>query len=99
MFEELLIGENPQKTIHPKIIKASDPYIPFDKLETHLNNLEKLLKKNKVDEVKYLLNEILKSYKPSSKIVDHIFKEKFSNIEINQEQLKIKNNNVVKIKY
>ena len=99
LFEELLIGDDPQKTIHPKIIKASDPYIPFEKLEIHLNKLENLLKNNKVDEVKYLLKIVLKLYKSNSKIVDHIFNEKLSLIDSKQNQPKIKNNNVVKIKY
>ena len=32
LYEELLIGENPQKTNHPKILKASDAFIKFELL-------------------------------------------------------------------
>jgi len=39
LYEELLIGNNPQKTFHEKIMKAEDPFIPFSKLKVDLENL------------------------------------------------------------
>ncbi len=75
LYEELLIGDNPQKTNHSKIQKINDPYIPFDQLEVDLNNLKSLLDNNKVNEVKNLLNKLLKLYKSNSEIVDHIYIE------------------------
>ena len=75
LYEELLIGNNPQKTFHPKIQKTSDPFIPFEQLEKDLNILSKLLAENNVKEVKTIL-EKLNLYKSNSKIVDHIFIEK-----------------------
>ena len=33
LFEELLLGDNPQPTIHEKIKKAQDPFIPLFELE------------------------------------------------------------------
>ena len=79
LHEELLIGENPQKTKHLKIKKTSDPYIPFYQLEVDLNILKNLLDRNKSKEVKDLLSKILKSYKSNSRIVDHIYTEEISN--------------------
>ncbi len=76
LYEELLIGDNPVKTNHSKIKKINDPFIPLNKLEFELKKLEKLIEKNKVDKVKYLLHKIIKSYKSNSKIVDHIYSEK-----------------------
>ncbi len=78
LYEELLIGDNPQKTNHSKIQKISDPYIPFDQLEVDLNNLKNLLDNNKVNEVKNLLDKLLKLYKSNSEIVDHIYIEQLS---------------------
>ena len=75
LFEELLIGNNPQKTIHNKIKKIDDPFIPFDQLEKDLNILKNLIDQNKVLEVKTSLEKILKLYKSNSKIVDHIYNE------------------------
>jgi FlaA1/EpsC-like NDP-sugar epimerase len=75
LYEELLLGDNPQKTQHPKIQKAQDPLIPFNQLEGDLNNLKILLDYNKVLEVKELLAKIVKTYQSNSAIVDHFYLE------------------------
>jgi FlaA1/EpsC-like NDP-sugar epimerase len=75
LYEELLLGDNPQKTQHPKIQKAQDPFIPFNQLEVDLNNLKTLLDHNKVLEVKELLAKIVKTYQSNSAIVDHFYLE------------------------
>ena len=76
LYEELLIGDDPQKTNHPKIKKANDPFIPFAQLELELNNLKSLLDENSVNEVKNHLEKLLKLYKSNSNIVDHLYVEK-----------------------
>ncbi|MDC0977559.1 nucleoside-diphosphate sugar epimerase/dehydratase [bacterium] len=43
LYEELLIGDNPQKTNHPKILKTSDAFVQFELLEIELTNLKNLL--------------------------------------------------------
>jgi FlaA1/EpsC-like NDP-sugar epimerase len=97
LYEELLLGDNPQKTQHPKIQKAQDLFIPFNQLEVDLNILKTLLDNNKVLEVKELLTKIVKSYRSNSAIVDHVYLEqskfdKSSIVPIDDE------NKVVKIK-
>ena len=76
LYEELLIGNNPQKTNHPKIQKVNDPFIPLAQLDLELNNLKILLAENNVIEVKSLLEKIVKLYKSNSKIVDCLHLEK-----------------------
>ncbi len=39
LFEELLIGDNPQPTQHPRIMKAQEAYLPWPVLERHLQDL------------------------------------------------------------
>ena len=75
LYEELLLGDNPQKTQHPKIQKAQDPFIPFNQLEVDLNILKPLLDYNKVADVKEILAKIVESYKSNSEIVDHFYLE------------------------
>jgi FlaA1/EpsC-like NDP-sugar epimerase len=75
LYEELLLGDNPQKTQHPKIQKAQDSFIPFNQLEIDLNILKTVLDLNKVLEVKNLLAKIVKNYFSNSEIVDHIYLE------------------------
>ena len=76
LYEELLLGDNPQKTQHKKIQKAQDPFIPFDQLEVTLNILKNLIDNNKVAEIKEMLGKIVETYHSNSKIVDHIYLEK-----------------------
>ena len=75
LYEELLLGDNPQKTQHLKIQKAQDPFIPFNQLEIDLNILKTLLDHNKVLEVKELLTKIVKTYQSNSTIVDRVYLE------------------------
>ena len=75
LYEELLLGDNPQKTQHPKIQKAQDHFISFNELEVNLNNLKTLLDHNKVFEVKELIAKIEKTYQSNSAIVDHVYLE------------------------
>ena len=81
LYEELLLGDNPQETYHEKIKKAHDPFIPFNQLKIDLDNLSTLLENNKVAEVKSMLSKLVSSYKSNTGIVDHIY----------EEQLKSKN--------
>ncbi len=99
LYEELLLGDNPQKTQHPKIQKAQDPFIPFNQLEVDLNNLRTLLDHNKVFEVKELLTKIVKTYQSNSAIVDHVYleqskldKSSFVSVDEGNKVVKIKNN-------
>jgi FlaA1/EpsC-like NDP-sugar epimerase len=75
LYEELLLGDNPQQTQHPKIQKAKDPFIPFNQLEIDLNTLKNLLDHNKVLEVKEFLAKIVKTYHSNTAIVDHVYLE------------------------
>ena len=76
LYEELLIGNNPQKTNHTKILKIEDPFIPIEKLEKDLDNLKILLDENKADEVRHLLQKLFYSLKLNAQIIDHIHLEK-----------------------
>ena len=78
LYEELLIGDNPQKTYHQKILKAKDSFIPFSQLKIELDNLSNLLEKNKVADVKDILSKLVPSYQSNTKIVDHIYEEQLN---------------------
>jgi len=99
LYEELLIGDNPQKTSHEKIQKAQDPFIPFNKLKMDLDHLSNLIEENKVEEVKLILSNLVTSYQSNSKIVDHFYKQQ-SNLKTDLNSPKIINNDnkVVRIK-
>ena len=100
LYEELLIGDNPQKTYHEKIQKAQDPFIPFDQLKIDLDCLSALLEDNRAADVKDMLGKLLPSYQSNSKIVDHIHEEQL-NFKHNVKSHTIVNdqeNKVIRIK-
>jgi FlaA1/EpsC-like NDP-sugar epimerase len=100
LYEELLLGDNPQKTYHEKIQKAQDPFINFDKLKIELNNLSNLIEENKAEEVKNLLSDLVPAYKSNSKIVDYIYNEKLNSKNDFKSSITINNqkNKVIRIK-
>jgi FlaA1/EpsC-like NDP-sugar epimerase len=100
LYEELLIGDNPQKTYHEKIQKAQDPFISFSKLKIDLDHLLNLIEENKVEEVKHMLSNLVTSYQSNSEMVDHFYEQK-SNSKNDSTSTKIINsdqNKVIRIK-
>lgn len=97
LFEELLLGDNPQPTNHEKINKAEDPYIPLIELEKDLTVLRSNLRNNEVAEVKLLLEKVLSSYKSTYKIVDYIYSEQFGLTDNNSNIFNF-TNKTIKIK-
>ncbi len=88
LYEELLLGDNPQKTYHEKIQKAQDPYIPFEQLKIELDILSSLIEDNKANEVKDMIDKLVLSYKSNTNIVDHVYQEQLDYKE-NKKSLSI----------
>ena len=100
LYEELILGDNPQKTYHKKIQKAQDPFIPFNKLKIDLDHLSNLVEENKVEEVKHMLSNLVASYRSNSEMVDHFYEQQ-SNSKNYLTSTKVINsdqNKVVRIK-
>jgi FlaA1/EpsC-like NDP-sugar epimerase len=58
LFEELLIGNDPQRTEHPRIIKASESFIDQSTFFALLNVIEQhLLHSNDMNELRRLVSE------------------------------------------
>ncbi len=75
LYEELMLGDNLQSTMHPKIQRAQDPFIPWDQLETDLNTLKILLGQNNVEMIIAVLQKLVVGYQPSSEVLDWVFAE------------------------
>ena len=76
LFEELLLGENTQNTLHDKIKKAEDPFMPWKDLSIYINELEILVKENDLKGILNILKKLVIGFKPSTDIVDRVFSEK-----------------------
>lgn len=75
LYEELLIGDNPLPTSHPRIMKAHEEFLPWDKLESKLNILNGALESNNVPFIRTLLKELVPGYQPESEVVDWVWME------------------------
>ena len=73
MYEELLINNNSQPTIHPKIIKGNEEFISFDILEKEIKILKKYVIDNNIIKVISHLEHIVLGYSASKNIVDISF--------------------------
>ncbi len=73
LYEELLIGDNPQPTLHPRIMKAHEEFLPLDEFETRLNALEIALNVNDVGVIRLMMQQLVSGYVPSDEIVDWVY--------------------------
>lgn len=74
LYEELLIGSNPEPTLHPKIYKAHDEFISLNKLDPETKKLFDLINQNEVKDVIKLLQKLVNGYNPDFIIVDESYK-------------------------
>jgi len=78
LYEELLIGERPLWTSHPRIMKAQEEFIPWTVLEGKINALHLMLNSNDVSLIRRTLKDLLPGYTPNEKIVDWVYLEQSS---------------------
>jgi FlaA1/EpsC-like NDP-sugar epimerase len=78
LYEELLIGANPEPTSHVRIMKAHEEYTPWVTLEANLGELEMALNANDARAVRSTLERLVESYTPSNEIVDWVHLERTS---------------------
>lgn len=75
LYEELLIGDNPAKTSHPRIMKAHEHFLPWAELEVKLQELDRRVRENDVAGIRSLVSELVSGYVSASRIVDWIHLE------------------------
>ena len=75
LYEELLIGNNPEPTSHHRIIKAHETFLEWSRLEREIMTLKIALNANDVQLVSHLLQKLVTDYQPSEDIVDWVFLE------------------------
>jgi len=75
LYEELLIGDNPMPTSHPRIMKAHEDFLTWDELQPKLTGLDLALDTNDVPLIRALLKEIVPGYQPDGDVVDWVWLE------------------------
>lgn len=70
LYEELLIGDNPEPTPHPLIMKATEGHLPWDELSSLLDRLAATMTAGDIPGVQALLKQIVPEYAPSADVPD-----------------------------
>ena len=76
LYEELLIGNNPKKTQHPRIMKASEEYLPWEELTHWLSNLKAAADNSDVLMIRTLFKKLVPEYIPEKIVADWVYNEK-----------------------
>ena len=66
LYEELLIGDNPQPTAHPRIMKAREPFVPWTALSPELTLLDSAVQDDDPSTISALLQRHVQGYQPSA---------------------------------
>ena len=72
LYEELLIGDNPEPTEHPGILKAHEQHLDWAQLEETLNDLSVAMSSNNIFAIRNILQQTVNGYEPSSDVVDWV---------------------------
>jgi FlaA1/EpsC-like NDP-sugar epimerase len=75
LYEELLIGDNPKPTVHPRIMKAHEEFIPWAEFEAKLTAMEMALNVNDVGVIRQMMQQLVAGYIASDYIVDWVYLE------------------------
>ena len=70
LYEELLIGEDPKPTTHPRIMMAHENFLPWAQLLPQLEALRLQAKANQVQALYQSLAALVSGYHPNPNIVD-----------------------------
>jgi FlaA1/EpsC-like NDP-sugar epimerase len=78
LYEELLIGNNPQATQHPRIMKANEKFIPWSELQPMITSLRMAAVNGDVMMIRSMLQQIVPEYQPDEKVVDWVYREQIA---------------------
>ncbi len=82
LYEELLIGDNPESTIHPRIMKAYEKFTLWEDLQDQIKTLELALRVNDIGAIRSIMKRLVAEYEPSEEIVDWVFIQQQSEIPV-----------------
>lgn len=62
LYEELLIDGDPEKTLHPRIFKSHEEFLPWSELEQKVWQISQSIQKNDEQDLLELLKELVSGY-------------------------------------
>jgi FlaA1/EpsC-like NDP-sugar epimerase len=73
LYEELLIGDNPEPTQHARIMKAHEEFLSWPVLQQHLAELMTAVDANNVPQMRELIQKLVPGYQPDGDVVDWVY--------------------------
>lgn len=73
LYEELLIGNDPQPTAHPRIMKAHENFLEWNEMKDHLRMLQIAAENNDVEVLRHVLKTVVAGYEPSPDLADRVY--------------------------
>ncbi|MGD9773189.1 polysaccharide biosynthesis protein [Diaphorobacter sp.] len=65
LYEELLIGDNPLPTAHPRILRAREEYLPWPELHALLQSLQAAARQGDEAAIRHWLARLVPGYRPA----------------------------------
>jgi FlaA1/EpsC-like NDP-sugar epimerase len=78
LYEELLIGDNPEPTSHTRILKANEHFLPWGKLEQELETLRTELRDNELIKLRKKICQLVPEFTTEESMVDWVQLERAS---------------------
>lgn len=72
LYEELLIGNDPHPTAHPRIMKATEHRLPWASLRPKLDEMDGMIGAGEVARARNLLCALVAEFRPVSGVVDWV---------------------------
>jgi FlaA1/EpsC-like NDP-sugar epimerase len=70
LYEDLLIGDNPETTQHPRIMKAREDFLFWPELSKRLKVLDAALDRNDIPAARLMLAELVSGYASTGEVTD-----------------------------
>jgi FlaA1/EpsC-like NDP-sugar epimerase len=73
LYEELLIGNDPVATAHPRVMMANEQFLALPILMRGLERLMEAIEGHDVAHVRQILSELVTDYSPAADVVDWVY--------------------------
>jgi FlaA1/EpsC-like NDP-sugar epimerase len=70
LYEELLIGDNPVPTVHPRILKAHEDFVPWSDFALDLDKLQQAVIENDTSTLRSILLKYVSGFRPDTQDSD-----------------------------
>lgn len=80
LYEELLIGDNPERTGHPRIMKAHENFVEWAEISPMLHALNVASQNNNEGHIKVILQQLVQGYNPKVEKNNDLIAQRLENL-------------------